>query len=358
MQKLVTFLILVLIAALVALVTIPQWAVKKPDKILIGHFPDVPNCWLYFGLEQGLFEKYKLEPQLVEFDSYEEAFDSLSSGKIDCFFSFPWSYLLREISGVSEETGDSLETVSDTLAAMTDTLEEIGDTLREMSDTVDYQKVIVAFYSTPDSPYGALIVPTKSKIASVKKLRKQKVGVSTHLHSELEILLSRALEEEISKKDVRVEQVENREISSLLKDEEIAGALLYEPDLTRILDEGKTQVLSDDPISTYLINPYPLHAACISISFVTQKAGAALNLRMALEESFEFGGLNEPNMRKSLTNYMRLTGPQSLRVRLPSFEKYEAINREAIQNFADLLADANILPDTVEVEGILFEMAE
>ena len=43
MQKLVTFLIVVLIAALAALITMPQWGVKKPDKVLIGHIPDVPN---------------------------------------------------------------------------------------------------------------------------------------------------------------------------------------------------------------------------------------------------------------------------------------------------------------------------
>lgn len=359
MQKLVTFLIFVLIAALVVIVTIPQWAVKKPDKVLIGHLPDVPNCWFYFGLEQGLFEKYKLKPQVIEFSSYEEALDSLQNGKIDCFFSFPWSFLLKEMSHPLEEVSDSLEMTSDTLAAVGDTLEAMSDTSVETaSDTVIQYKVIISFYSTPDLPYGALIVPQKSKVTSIKKLHKRKVGVLTYPYGELEILLNRALEEEISKKNVRVEVVEKTEIPSLLGNQEIACALLYEPNLTRVLGRDKTQVLTEDPVSTYLINPYPLQAACISVSFLTEEREAALNLRSALEESFEFGNLNEADMRSFLTDYMSLTTSESRRVRLPSFEKYEVINREAIQNFADLLANEGILPDTVETRGILFEMFE
>lgn len=323
MQKLVTFLIFLLIVALVAVVTIPQWAIKEPDEILIGHFPDVPNCWLYFGLEQGLFEKYKLDPQLVEFFSYDEALDSLLNGQIDCFFSFPWSFLLKNAKNIANRI-----------------------------------EVIASFYSTSDTPYGALIVLEKSKVKSLKRLRKKKVGVSVYPHEGLDILLRRVLEQEISKKWVRVEQVEKSEIYSLLENKELTGALLYEPELTKILDRGDTRILEEDPISAYLENPYPLYASCISTSFLTEKTEAALNFRSALEESFGFGELNEVDMRNSLPNYIKLSSSQSRKVRLPSFQNFEEIDPIPIQNFADLLFRENILPDSVEIEGLLFKMVE
>jgi ABC-type nitrate/sulfonate/bicarbonate transport system substrate-binding protein len=333
MQKLVTFLIFVLIVVLIALVTIPQWAVKKPDKVLIGHFPDVPNCWFYFGLDQGLFEKYKLEPKLLEFSSYAEALDSLRNGTIDCFFSFPWSFLLQE---------------------MADTLTGIDE------DTIHLQKAIMSFYSTPEQPYGALLVPEKSKITAVKKLSRKKIGVLTGPYAELEVLLNTALQEEISEKNVRTESVEKSELSSLLEDKEIAGVLLYEPNLVRMLQRGQTQVLKEDPISSYLINPYPLQVACMSTSFLTEKGEAALNFRNALEELLQLGSLNEADVRTSLTDYMNLTTSESRKVRLPLFETYETIDREAIQNFADLLTGEGVLPGTLETQGqgIFFDMFE
>ena len=333
MQKLVTFLIFFLIVVLIALVTIPQWAVKKPDKVLIGHFPDVPNCWLYFGLDQGLFEKYKLEPKLIEFSSYEEALDSLQNGRIDCFFSFPWSFLLQEMA----------------------------DTLTEMEgDTVHLQKAIMSFYSTSEKPYGALVVPEKSAITDVKKLSRKKIGVVRHPYAELEALLVRALQQEISPRNVHTESVEKSQVSSLLEDKEISSALLYEPNLVRMLQRGKTQILQEDPISSYLIDAYPLQVACISTSFLTKKSEAALNFRNALEESLQFGDLNEADVRGSLADYMNLTTSESRKVRLPLFEAYETIDRDAIQNFADLLTSEGVLPDTLETQGqgIFFDMFE
>lgn len=366
MQKLITFLILVLIVVLVALVTIPQWAVKKPDQVLIGHLADVPNGWLYYGLDQELFAKYKIEPKLVEFFSYDEAFDSLSTGKIDCFFSFPWSFLLKKMDPGVEELTDSLEAVSDTLAQMSDSLTEMADTLPEVSDTLveatgdtlTEPKVIFSFYSTPENPYGALIVPDDSKIKDMKDLRRKETGVPVYPHHELEVLFTRALEEVVPERYIRVEQVDRNEVHSLLEDEEILAALLYEPDLTRVLERDKTEVLADDPISTGVVNPYPVYAACITSSFLSERIEAAANLRTVFEECFESGTMNEAEMRASLTNYMRLTMSQSRKVRLPSFEKYEGVNPEAIQNFADILVDENILTDTIETQGILFEMLE
>jgi len=356
MQKLVTVLIFVMIVALVALVTIPQWAVKKPEKVLIGHLPDVPNCWLYSALDQGVFQKYKLEPELVDFFSYQEALDSLLGGKLDCFFSFPWSFLLQKMA-------DTLREMSDTMA-VAESAAEVADTLTEMAPTpvhaekVTEHRVIVSFYSTPDSPYGALIVPDNSKLKEVKNLSKKKVGVSIYPHIELEVFLRKALESEIAKKNIRVELAERDVIGSLLDDEKLDAALLYEPDLVRLLEHGKARILVDDPVSAHIINPYPVYAACASDSFLIGKPQTALNFRIALEEAFEVALLDGAALRSSLTNYMRITMPQSAKVRLPHFEKFDGIDRDAIQNFANLLTQENILPDTVHVERLLLKMSE
>ncbi len=311
MNKLLNIIIIILIVLIALLVTIPQWALKKPIKMKVGHLPDIPNYPLYLGNDRYIFKDANLDVNLVEFSSYTEAMDSFKSNGIDAFFCLPWSLLLKH--GSPED-----------------------------------MKVFLSYYSSPTtfSPYGALIVNSDSKLKKMKQLGKKKVGCRTDPFEYT--LLKKTLVDSIQEKYITLEQLPFSTMLDSLREKKIDALLIYEPWLTKSLERKDYRILSKDPICA-LFDPYPICAAIFSSNFIkTEMEGASIFLHQ-IDSIIDLKRENSAEARNSLTNYTKVTRSESRKISLLEVQKLGEITEDAIQKLADFYFAEGLIEDSVKV---------
>ncbi|MEN3045970.1 MAG: hypothetical protein ABDH49_03165 [Candidatus Hydrothermales bacterium] len=96
MKKLFYALNFILLIVLIYIIQYP--VIKKGEKIKvkIAYHPSVASFPLFVALEKKIFEKLKLEPEVIKTSSYE-ALDNLKRGKVDIVVGFPTvDFFIRE----------------------------------------------------------------------------------------------------------------------------------------------------------------------------------------------------------------------------------------------------------------------
>ncbi|MEN3044084.1 MAG: hypothetical protein ABDH37_02550 [Candidatus Hydrothermales bacterium] len=88
MKKIFYLLNFILFLVLVYIIQYPLIQRGKTVKVKIAYFPSVASFPLFVALEKKIFEKLKLEPEVIKSYSYE-LLDNLKRGKVDIVVGFP-----------------------------------------------------------------------------------------------------------------------------------------------------------------------------------------------------------------------------------------------------------------------------
>ncbi len=187
---------------------------QKPEKTLkIGVLPIEDSLPIYVAKENGLYKKYGLNVQIIEFNSALERDAALISGKVDAVITDPLAVILLNNRGY------------------------------------DIKIVTMCLGLTPSQGVFAILAAPNSSIHSVKDLNGKTIGISSNTIIEYvtDMLLSRY---HIKYKKVDIKQIPIR--LRMLLDGKIDAACLPEPLASYAVAKGARLIISDAMVNESL----------------------------------------------------------------------------------------------------------
>ncbi|MEO0080208.1 MAG: ABC transporter substrate-binding protein [candidate division WOR-3 bacterium] len=314
MTKLLNFIIVVLALALIAVILVPQIQENRPKPLRFVCDSSVTSLPFLIAVEETLFVKNRIIPQLSFYSDPDQALSDLFAGKSDIGI-FPWSTVLRHI--------------------------------QEKQETL---VVFMAEEFRPALPVDAIAKPKKSRIKLLVDLKGQRFAYPPQLRDYVKVLLATV--------NLKPEQVKLREVPfTALLGELQSGAAdavwLMEPQLCQ-LDFTKFDTIAS-PLTRYIYSPFPGAAIGFSPKFLANSSKVLrTRLKIALDAAVAFAETKPEQAKEILGRYFHCESA-SRAARLPELQRLVEINKPAVQGLTIRLLGAGILADSIPTAGLFIE---
>jgi NitT/TauT family transport system substrate-binding protein len=194
-----------------------------------------------------------------------------------------------------------------------------------------------------------LLVKKGSKITSIEQLKGKKIG--GYPGSAQQTLIKLILGKFLEKNDIiTVEMPPNTQLQGLDAGQ-IDALLTYDDLAVMAIDNNIADVLVENPISKYVVDPMYGFPYVLSAKFVRDNPGPARKIRDAMYQAADFIKEHDSEARVIMA---KLAGPNAEiagKVRLWDQVKAENVDREALQKLADLYYDAGVTQKRVNTSG-------
>jgi ABC-type nitrate/sulfonate/bicarbonate transport system substrate-binding protein len=317
MTRILTLIIIVLAALLVGIILYPQIQENRPMPIRFAGDSSVATLPLLVAIEDTLFVKNRIVPELVYYADPDQAFADLFAGKVDVGV-FPWSTVFKHLSR--------------------------GETLR----------VFMAVEFRPALPVDALARSKKSRITKITDFKGKRIGYPPILRDYIAPLLS---EMGIKPTDVKLSEATLTELTRKLSAGELDAAWLVEPAICPLnLAAVDTMVAMT---TRYLNNPFPAFAIGFSPGFLKKTTRAQrTRLKIALDMAVDRIDGNPEKAKQILGSYFPYCQEVCGFCRLPQFQRLVEINRPAVQTLSLRALKFGIITDTIDTKGLFVEPSQ
>ncbi len=318
MTKFLTVIIVILTAILVGIILYPQIQENRPQNIRFTCDSSVAVLPLIVGIQDTLFEKNRILPQMSFYTDPDSALKQLLAGSADIGI-FPWSTVFKAIA-------------------------TRGETL----------KTFMAVEFRPALPVDALVKPKKSKIKTLLDLKGKRLGYPPIFRDYIPLLLAAA---NIKTNEIKISEVPMATLTARLAAGEFDAVWVTEPFISPI-DFTKFDTISG-PATRYIASPFPGFAVGFSNRFFKNTTKTQrTRLKIAFDLAIDRIDGQPAETKARLGRFFFGADSACVNARLPQFQKLVEINKPAIQALASRMLATGILTDTISTSGIFVQPAQ
>lgn len=288
---------------------------EQPKTMSFGYQPFGSNFAFFVAMEKGFFEEQGLTVNAVKIISANDAATAMIKGDIVGNATLPLNVLLNV-----EESQPGLFKIFLVKA----TSEKVWS---------DY-----------------ILVRKGSEIDSIEKLKDKKVGgyPGSAQQALLKLILGKFMD------DSEINTVEMPPATQLqgLESEQIDALLTYDELAMIALDKGIAQVLVENPIGKYVVNPLYGFPYVLSSKFVKQHPQLAKKVRDAMYKAVDFINENNKEAREIMAKWTGSEPQIAMKVNLWDQVKVEDIDKDALQKLADIFVEAGIISKKIDTSHL------
>ncbi|MCL6466166.1 MAG: ABC transporter substrate-binding protein [candidate division WOR-3 bacterium] len=312
MTKLLTAIIIVLSLVLIGVILYPQLQENRPQRLRFACDSSVAALPFIVAVQDTLFVKNRIEPEITFYSDPEKALDELFAGNIDVGI-FPWSTVFKRIVNK-------------------------GETL----------KVFMAVEFRPTLPVDAIAKPIKGKIKTVNDLKDKRVGYPPVLRDYLPLLFAGI---NLNPSNVKLTELPLPVLPARLAAGEFDAVWVLEPFITQI-DFTKFDTLT--ALTTkYIASPFPAYAIGFSPQFLKNTTKIQrTRLKIALDAAVDRIDAQPGEAKKIVSQFFFGNDTAGAGTRLPLFQKISEINKPGIQALASRMLKVGVLTETLDTRNI------
>jgi NitT/TauT family transport system substrate-binding protein len=285
-----------------------------PQTVTVGTLPIANAAPMYLGMEKGFFEAENLtiKPQIGEGGA--ALIPSLLSGDMQ----FAFVGVIPAITAAAKNLPVKIVTSSDDAAA------------------------------TEEQDWQTLVVPKGSSIKSVQDLPGKTVAVNA-LRGLAEVVISRSLEKQgIDYRQVKLLEVPFPEMPVALEEQRVDAALLTEPFLSAVLNQGGTQI---DAPSVETLPNFPNGVYVATADYIEGNSDVVDRFARAMNKSLDYAKANPDEVRRIIPTYTQTPAEAAAKLRLPSFDS--KLDRTGIELEAELTAKYGIIEEAPAYDDLV-----
>lgn len=318
MTKLLTVIIVLLSLVLVGVILYPQLQENRPQHLRFACDSSIAALPFIVALQDTLFVKNRIAPELVFYSDPEKALKDLFAGNIDIGI-FPWGTIFKHTTAARETL-----------------------------------KVFMAAEFRPSLPVEAIAKPAKGKIKTLLDLKGKRVGYPPILRDYLPLLLLRA---NLNPASVKLTEAPLSSLLPRLIAGEFDAVWLTEPFLSRV-DFTKFDTLS--ALTTkYITSPFPAFGFGFGPQFLKKTSKIQrTRLKIALDAAVDRIDAQPAQAKAMMGRFFFGSESACVNSRLPQFQKIAEINKPGIQTLASYLLNAGVLSETLDTRGIFAQPAQ
>jgi len=321
MTKLLNLIIVLLAAALVMLILLPQIQENRPKPLRFACDSSVTALPFLIAVDESLFPQQRIIPQLVFYSDPDQALSDLFAGKSDVGI-FPWSTVLRHI--------------------------------QEKHETL---VVFMAEEFRPALPIDAIAKPKRSPVKTLADLRGRRFAYPPQLRDYVKPLLAAVNLSTTGPTAVQLTEVGFSELLNRLAAGQFDAVWLTEPLLCQ-LDFAKYDTIAG-PLTRYIFGPFPGAAIGFAPKFLaTSSRSLRARLKIALDATVTFAETKPDQTKKLLARYFPKCESTYGNARLPELQRLVEINKPSIQGLALRLLSAGVLTDSIATKDLFVEPAK
>lgn len=291
---------------------------EAPDQVAFGYQPFGSNLPFFVAMEKGYFTELGIEVTPERIISANDAANAVINGDIVGNATIPLNVILN-----IEENQPGL------------------------------MKIFLMKASSKDVWSDYLLVKKNSPIDSIAQLKDKKVGGYPGSAQQvlLKLILQRFLDEE---EIVTVEMPPNTQLPGLDAGQ-IEALLTYDERAIIGIESGIAEVLVENPISKYVVDPLYGFPYVLSSNFIKEYPSAARRIRDAMYKAADFIETNEPEARDIMAKWAGTQTEVAQKVNLWDQVKAEDINKDALQRLADIFYEAGITSKRLDTEHLILQ---
>jgi ABC-type nitrate/sulfonate/bicarbonate transport system substrate-binding protein len=319
-ERLLNFLIVLGVIALIFVVGYPQYKESLPSEIRIGidrSLGSVPFYIAQTDSTRNYFAIAKVKPVFVEIDG--DPLQGIKDGKYD-IAAVPWYWLI-----VSPTTD--------------------GDTVRALS-AVEIKSGRVL---------DAILIPVDSRIKAIKDLKGKRMGYNKADEYLVNLIFSKLEEDKTITQLIKV-ALRPEEIANAFTDNKVDALYLIDPYRGYMVNQGN-KILFEGLISSYVVSSLPYAAIVMRNNFVkNEKRLAAIRTKDAVEATISYLARN-PEIGKNYVirvNEWPHDGALSMSIRMPEYQRLAEINLKDVENLQTFLVQRGISTCGIKPVEFLF----
>jgi NitT/TauT family transport system substrate-binding protein len=273
---------------------------------------------LFVALEQKLFEKENLKVETTQFESVNEAMNSLLTGRIDC------------IQGVGFTTFMAVE-----------------------QNVTDQFKLIWTCADTKGKFTNGLLKRKGLPYLKIDDLKGKKIGTYTGTSQLINLkVILRNLNIDPDK-DVEIIQVGRQIELQAFSSGQFDFLFTIEPDVTIAIEKNIGEYFIPNPRVKYIFDPFVAGGAVVSTKFIDGRKNDLAKLIKIANESIDYIRLHEIEAKSILPKYTPLTNDIAQKSGLYEFWKLGEEDRNAMQALADLYLKEGDLKKPVNTSAMM-----
>jgi len=314
-NRLILGIVLTVVVATAVLFVTHRPSATAQTEVAFGYQPFGNNLPIFVALEKGYFTEQGINVKPVKIISANDAANAVVMGDLVGNATVPLNVVLN--------------------------IEENQPGLMKIF-------MVKATSKTTWSDY--LLVKKGSAIKNVEQLKGKKVG--GYPGSAQQTLIKLILGKFMAANDVlTVEMPPNTQLQGL-DSGQIEALLTYDELAITALENGIADVLIENPISKYVVDPMYGFPYVLSAKFVKEQPSAARKIRDAMYKAADFIKANDAEARQIMCKWVGTKPEIGAKVRFWDQVKAEDINKAALQKMADILFDAGVTKKRIDTSAL------
>jgi hypothetical protein len=317
MTKLLNLLIVLLAAALVFVILYPQIQQGRPVVVRFACDSSVAATPLLVAVEESLFIKNKIVPELVFYSDPDSALADLFAGRVEAGV-FPLSTIMRRAV-------------------------DKGDTL----------KILVSLDYRQSLPVDAIVVPVKSKVRTIADLKGKRLIYPPQLRDYMPLFL---LNSGLTAAQVNLTEVPFSTLVEKLRAGAADAAWIIEP-LVCPIESTEFRILQAAALPRYVSQPFPGAALGYAKRLTGLSRVAAGRLKVSTDAAVALSATRADRAKTIVAQYFPYCRDACGFCRLPDIQRLNEINRPAIAALAVRLRAAGVLSADLETKDMFVDPA-
>lgn len=270
---------------------------------------------LFVGIEKGIFEKYGLVVEPVEFNSTNQITDAMIAGRIDASVGGVNTFLIFNIQDKNP----------------------------------GYLKIFSLSMEDSEHPSSALVVSCGSTL-KIRDLNNKKMA--SHIGSSIKIMYERLIKANNLQNTTLMQMDPKLELPAL-QTGQVDAVFLLEPFITIGKSKNIGCPLELAIFDKYFMKNIPLAASIVSQKFINENPEAVKRLVKATDESIGVI-VNDPNeLRRVLPIYTATDSEVASQMPIAPFVKYSEMSKEKLTELSKLLLEIGEIKNLVNIEDII-----
>ncbi len=312
-------LITIIITVVIGIIFLTSCA-RKPDKVKIGYQKTQIYQHFFTAIEKGFFKAEGVEVEPVEFASANLMAEALIAGRIDgtATSAFPVIFSIEQ-------------------------------------NNPNQFKIYIVNIITETAFPDYILVKKDSKINSLSELKGKKIGTypGSTILTYTKIILKHFMDPD---DDITIVQLKPALQLQALETGQVDAIFVLEPISSVGIVRGIARVLEEAPLAKYVMKSLPGSGSTFSPKFLQNHHKAAERVKNAMYRALDFlsDSKNTQEVRKILMKWTEMEQEVIERLRPLKYWKLEDIDKEAVQNLADLLFEWSALEKEVNTSNLYY----